>query len=61
MFHSLLESVQHQVLNSPVASALMLPLVVLFMVLGSAIVLVRKLSRRYNRVHVSHLDDQMLE
>ena len=28
------------------------------MVLGSAVVLVRKFFRRYNRVNVNHLDDQ---
>ena len=60
MFESLPESVQHQVLNNPVALAPMFSLV-LFMVHGSAIVLVRNFSRRYNRVHVNHWDDQVLE
>ena len=60
MFGALPESVQHQVLNNLVALAPMFSLV-LFMVHGSAIVLVRKFSWRYNRVHVNHLDDQVLE
>ena len=60
MFGSLPKSVQHQVLNNPVALAPMFSLV-LFMVHGRTIVLVRNFSRRYNRIHVNHLDDQVME
>ena len=34
---------------------------VLFMVHGSAIIMVHNSSRWYNRVHDNHLDDQVLE
>ena len=60
MFTSLPESVQRQVLDNPVALAPMFALVLL-MVIGSAIVLVRKFTRRYNRVGVYDLEDEMLE
>jgi len=60
MFALLPESVQRQVLYNPVALAPMCALVLL-MVIGSAIVLVRKFSRRYNRVGVHDLEDEMLE
>jgi 2',3'-cyclic-nucleotide 2'-phosphodiesterase (5'-nucleotidase family) len=60
MFKSLPESVQRQVVDNPAALAPMFALVLL-MVIGSAIVLVHKFSRRYNRVSANDLEDEMLE